>query len=123
MHNDSIILHNGNPVYIRATLAEDPEFMICLVRFLQEGTLDDYQWHDLRESALLILEQLVQIRGTLLEEMPDSKLALDSLRAKIDQKIKENPGADFNEMIKKELDLTQRVYAAKMAHPGASSST
>ena len=107
--NDELILHQGNPRYLRLTVGSDPEFLVCFGRFLKEGSLSDYQWHDLRESVLLILEELAKVRR--LE--PDLRPALDQLRAAAEAKIKENPASDFNEMLQKEIQLVDRVVAAQ----------
>jgi hypothetical protein len=61
--------------------------------------LSDYQWHDLRESVLLILEELVKVKHQLLEQRPDLKQALDNLKATADSKIKDSPSSDFNDML------------------------
>lgn len=78
-----------------------------------EGSLTDYQWHDLRESALLTFEELVKVTPHLLELHQEIKIALDYLRAQIDHKIKEEPLLPFNELLQREVDLTSKVYDAQ----------
>ena len=93
-------------------MSSDSELITCLIRFLMEGSLTDYQWHDLRESALHTLEELVKVTPHLLELHQEIKLALDFLRAQIDHKIKEEPLLPFNELLQREVELTSKVYDA-----------
>ena len=113
IHNDSLIQYENNIKYLRNALSVDHDFLNSFTRFLREGSLDDYQWHDLRESVLLILEELVKVKHQILDLTPELKLALDELRANIDHRISAKPESEFNDMLLKEVELTTRVYAAQ----------
>ena len=91
IHNDSLIQYDNNIKYLRNALSVDHDFLNSFTRFLREGSLDDYQWHDLRESVLLILEELVKVKHQILDLIPELKLALDELRANIDHRIGAKP--------------------------------
>lgn len=117
IHNDSLIQYDNNIKYLRNALGVDHDFLNSFTRFLREGSLDDYQWHDLRESVLLILEELVKVKHQILDLIPELKLALDELRANIDLRISAKPESEFNDMLLKEVELTTRVYAAQTEAP------
>jgi hypothetical protein len=54
VYNDALVLHEGNPAFIRHSLCTDPAFLQTLLSFVTPATthLLDYQAHDLRLCVL-----------------------------------------------------------------------
>lgn len=106
--------HEGKPDFIRRNLYEDSEFIITLSRYLSAAQLPDYQSHDLREHALLLLSVLVQVF-----EIKD-EIFIESL-SKLEKQIKEhteaNPSQEFNEMLQNELSLIAEIRDPKKSEP------
>lgn len=104
---------------MRRSLANDNEFIQCISNLLKQGTMEDYQWHDLREAVLHILLELTGVKQSLLSQSAPMRDALEQLRVMIKTKLESSSDASagFNEMLKKELDLILKVSTEHSSSP------
>jgi hypothetical protein len=113
VQNDELIRHQLKPDFIRSDLAGDLEFLMTLSRFLAPVELTNYQRHDFREHALLIIEALAQHSAASVLGIDFMRQALSQLHLELVRYVDSHPGEEFNEMLKKEAELIGRVLEAK----------